>query len=57
MKKLINDPDNVLKEQLQGFQKAHEDLVKVHFDPTFITRSTKNKERESGADIRWWQRA
>ena len=44
MKKLINDTDNVLTEQLQGFQKAHNDLIKVHFDPTYITRSSKTKK-------------
>jgi len=43
MKKLINDPENVLKEQLEGFQAAHPDHVSVHFEPTFITRSSKTK--------------
>ncbi len=38
MKKLINNPDNVLKEQLQGMQAAHGDLINVHFDPAYITR-------------------
>ncbi len=38
MKKLINHPDNVLKEQLQGMQLAHADLINVHFDPYYITR-------------------
>ena len=38
MKKLINSPDNVVSEALQGFVAAHGDLVKVHLDPHFITR-------------------
>jgi phosphoenolpyruvate---glycerone phosphotransferase subunit DhaK len=38
MKKLINSPDNVVNEALQGFVAAHGDLVKVQFDPTFIMR-------------------
>lgn len=38
MKKLINSPDTVLKEQLEGFQAAHSDLVNVHYNPSFITR-------------------
>jgi dihydroxyacetone kinase-like protein len=38
MKKLINHPDNVIREQLQGMQLAHGDLINVHFDPYYITR-------------------
>jgi dihydroxyacetone kinase-like protein len=46
MKKLINSPENVVAEALQGFVGAHGDLVKVQFDPTFIMRAdapVKNK--------------
>jgi dihydroxyacetone kinase-like protein len=46
MKKLINSPENVVNEALQGFASAHADLVKVHFAPTFIQRAdapVKNK--------------
>jgi len=43
MKKLINNPDDVLKEQLEGFNNAHSDLVEVHFDPNFITRKANKK--------------
>ena len=39
MKKLINKPDNVIKEQLEGMQAAHPDLIKVNFEPYFITRA------------------
>ena len=38
MKKLINDPANVVREELQGIEAAHGDLVTVHYDPYYITR-------------------
>jgi len=39
MKKLINKPENVVREELEGIALAHPDLVKVHFDPNFILRA------------------
>ena len=39
MKKLINKPEDVVKEELQGIATAHADLVKVHYDPNFIVRA------------------
>ena len=39
MKKLINKPEDVVREQLEGIALAHPDLVKVHFDPNFIYRA------------------
>ena len=39
MKKLINDVENVLSESLRGFGAAHGDIVRVHSDPTFVTRA------------------
>ena len=39
MKKLINKPEDVVKEELQGIAVAHADLVKVHYDPNFIVRA------------------
>jgi dihydroxyacetone kinase-like protein len=39
MKKLINDPANVVREALEGIAAAHPDLVSVHFDPYSITRA------------------
>ena len=39
MKKLINNPENVVKEELEGIALAHPDLVKVHFDPNYIYRA------------------
>jgi dihydroxyacetone kinase-like protein len=39
MKKLINHPDNVVRESLEGFAAAHADLVRVNFDPTYVVRA------------------
>src|ERR1700744_767130 len=39
MKKLINCPEDVVAEALQGMEAAHPDLLKVHYDPHFITRA------------------
>jgi phosphoenolpyruvate---glycerone phosphotransferase subunit DhaK len=39
MKKLINQPEDVVVEELQGIEYAHSDLVKVHYDPNFIMRA------------------
>lgn len=38
VKKLINDPKNVVSESVQGFGLAHPDLVTVHPDPLFVSR-------------------
>jgi dihydroxyacetone kinase-like protein len=39
VKKLINSPDDVVKEELEGIAAAHPDLVKVHFEPNYVTRA------------------
>lgn len=39
MKKLINDPKDVVRESLEGFAQAHADLVALHTDPTFLIRA------------------
>ncbi|MGI9417164.1 MAG: dihydroxyacetone kinase subunit DhaK [Geminicoccaceae bacterium] len=39
MKKFVNDVDDILKEALDGFGRAHADLVKVHHEPAFVTRA------------------
>ena len=39
MKKLINDPDTVLRDELEGIAAAHGDRVRVSFDPAFIVRA------------------
>jgi dihydroxyacetone kinase-like protein len=39
MKKLINQPEDVVREELEGIEKAHPDLVKVFYDPSYIVRA------------------
>src|SRR5215210_1486714 len=39
MKKLINDPDNVMRESLAGFAAAHSDILTVCFDPVYVVRA------------------
>jgi phosphoenolpyruvate---glycerone phosphotransferase subunit DhaK len=39
MKKLINDPANVVPETLKGFAAANADLVTVHLDPDYVVRA------------------
>src|SRR5438874_10561857 len=38
MKKLINSPDSVVKDALEGMAAAHADLLRVHFDPDYVVR-------------------
>ena len=38
VKKFINAPERVVDEALAGMAAAHPDLIKVHFEPNFITR-------------------
>ena len=39
MKKLLNDPQNVVRESLAGFAAAHADLIRVCFDPVYVVRA------------------
>jgi dihydroxyacetone kinase-like protein len=39
MKKLINKPEDVVVEAMRGIEAAHADLVKVYYDPNYITRA------------------
>lgn len=39
MKKFINKIDDVLSESLQGFAKAHADIIQFNLEPRFIKRS------------------
>jgi dihydroxyacetone kinase-like protein len=39
MKKLINKPEDVVKEELEGVALAHPDLVRVMFDPKVVIRA------------------
>jgi dihydroxyacetone kinase-like protein len=39
VKKLINDPEHVVREAAAGMAAAHPDLLQVHLDPHYICRS------------------
>ena len=39
MKKLINDPRDVVRDSLAGFAEAHSDILKVCFDPVYVVRA------------------
>lgn len=45
MKKLINDPADVLDQSLAGFGRAHGDLVSVHFSPRYVTRAERKRNK------------
>src|SRR5579885_2969965 len=38
MKKLINDPREVVRESLEGMALAHSDVIRVSFDALFVVR-------------------
>ena len=48
MKKLINDPKAVVRETLEGFQAAHGNQVKVHFDPDWVERAEPKADGKVG---------
>ncbi len=39
MKKLINKPEDFVRESLEGMAAAHSDLIKLNYDPTFVYRA------------------
>jgi dihydroxyacetone kinase-like protein len=39
MKKLINAPDDVVRDALQGMEAAHSDLIQVHYEPDYVVRA------------------
>jgi dihydroxyacetone kinase-like protein len=39
MKKLINAPDDVVREALEGMQAAHGDRLRVSYDPAYVVRA------------------
>lgn len=44
MKKIINDIDNVIIEELKGMEKAYNNIIKVYYEPIFITRKELSKK-------------
>lgn len=51
MKKLINDVQDVLDEQLAGLAKAHPSLT-LHQDPVYVTRADA-RYRKSRPAVGW----
>lgn len=45
MKKFINNTDDLLVESLSGFAKAHHDLVSLHLEPNYLTRTSKAQNK------------
>ena len=39
MKKLINDPQDAMRESLAGFAAAHSEILRVSFDPVYVVRA------------------
>lgn len=39
MKKLINNPDDFVRESIEGMALAHPELIKIHLEPNFIYRA------------------
>jgi phosphoenolpyruvate---glycerone phosphotransferase subunit DhaK len=48
MKKLINAPDAVVREALEGVEAAHGDRVRVSYDPAFVVRADAPVEGKVG---------
>ncbi|MGH3319885.1 MAG: dihydroxyacetone kinase subunit DhaK [Streptosporangiaceae bacterium] len=46
MKRLFNDPDDVVREALEGMAAVHPDLIRVAFDPTYVTRADAGERRK-----------
>lgn len=48
MKKLINDPKNVVTEAVSGFALAHSDIVRAELNPVFVVRADAPREGKVG---------
>ncbi|OMH32400.1 dihydroxyacetone kinase subunit DhaK [Tersicoccus sp. Bi-70] len=48
MKKLMNDPKNVVTESVEGFGRAHADLVTVNPDPLYVVRKDAPRSGKVG---------
>ena len=44
MKKMINSVESLLEESLNGFAKAHDDIIQLNHQPRFVTRKQKAKQ-------------
>ena len=45
MKKFINKPEDLVADSLAGLAEAHADILRVEFDPTFVTRRMPKQDR------------
>src|SRR5512142_2570175 len=48
MKKLINKPEDVVREELEGIACAHSDVVRVHYDPNLSVRADAPIQGKAG---------
>src|SRR5919199_468909 len=48
MKKLINAPDAVVREALEGMEAAHGDLIRVNYEPAYIVRADARVQGKVG---------
>jgi dihydroxyacetone kinase-like protein len=48
MKKLINAPDDVVREALEGMEAAHRDRIRVSYDPAMVIRADAPVEGKVG---------
>jgi phosphoenolpyruvate---glycerone phosphotransferase subunit DhaK len=48
MKKLINGPDSVVRDALEGMAAAHPDLIRVEYDPDFVVRADAPRQGKVG---------
>ena len=53
MKKLINAPEDVVKEELEGIALAHGDLVRVSYEPKYVVRADAPVQGKVGAKGPW----
>ena len=44
MKKIINNVNNIILEELEGMQKAYSHILKVNYEPIYVTRANKNNK-------------
>lgn len=51
MKKLINDPHDVVTESIEGLGLAHPELVTVNPEPLFVTRSPQNSKEQGTVGV------
>ncbi len=56
MKRLLNDGYDAVEELLDGYVKAHGDVVKLADNERVVVRTTLSPQPKVGHHLRWWQR-